>query len=139
GSRIVLDVTDAAGERDVWTFDRSLKTLSRVTHIGDGHDPSWLPDGRSVSFLSFKSRGGPLMIAPADGATNPEPLPLGSEFTAADLINPGGWLPDGSAYLGGVADRGSPSDLWRIPRAGGRPVKIVGTPSEEAAPMANAD
>ena len=139
GSQIVLDVTDAAGERDVWTFDRSLKTLSRVTHIGDAHDPSWLPDGRSVSFLSFKSRGGPLMIAPADGATNPEPLPLGSEFTAADLINPGGWLPDGSAYLGGVTDRGSPSDLWRIPRAGGRPVKIVGTPAEEAAPMVTAD
>ena len=139
GSHIVVDVATAAGERDVWTFDRSLKTLSRVTRIGDAHDPSWLPDGRSISFLSFKSRGGPLMLAPADGATNPEPVPIGSEFAASDLINPGGWLPDGSAYLCGVADRGGPSDLWRVPRGGSRPVKIVGTPAEEAAPMVSSD
>ena len=47
GTQIALDVANAAGERDVWTLHRSLKTLSRVTQIGDAHDPSWLPDGRS--------------------------------------------------------------------------------------------
>ena len=132
-------MTNAAGERDIWTLDRALKTLSRVTRIGDAHDPSWLPDGQSVSFLSFKSRGGPLMIVPADGATGPVPVPIGSEFSPADLVNPGGWLPDGTVYIGGVTDHGAPSDLWRVPRAGSRPVKIVGTPADELAPMVSPD
>ncbi|HSC29534.1 MAG TPA: protein kinase, partial [Vicinamibacterales bacterium] len=118
GTRIVVDVTGDDGERDVWVFDRALKTLSRTTRIGDAHDPSWLPDGRSVSFLSFKSGGVPLLVARADGTSPPEPLRLGSGFFPEDLVNPGGWIRDGSAYVGGVQDRGSPSDLWLLPGDG---------------------
>jgi serine/threonine-protein kinase len=139
GARVVVDVTNAAGERDIWIFDRALKTLSRVTRIGDAHDPSWLPDGRSVSFLSYKSGRGPLLIAPADGASPPEPVPLGIGFSPADLVNPGGWIPDGPAYVGGVKDQGAPSDLWLLPRSKGSPVKIVGTPADELAPSVSPD
>lgn len=42
-------------------FDRGLRSLSRVTHFGDAHDPTWLFDGAQVSFFSFKSQGGPLV------------------------------------------------------------------------------
>ena len=139
GTRIVIDVTSDAGERDVWIYDRAAKTLSRVTRIGDAHDPSWLPDGRSISFFSFKSGRFPLLIAPADGASPPEPLPIGDGFSAMDLVNPGGWTPDGTAYVGGVKDRGAPGDLWLLPRSKGAPLKIVGSPADELAPAISAD
>jgi Tol biopolymer transport system component len=106
GTRIVMDVTSAAGERDVWVYDRAGKILSRVTRIGDAHDPSWI-DGQSISFFSFKSGPSPLFIASADGASAPEPLRIGDGFSARDFVNPGGWTPNGAAYVGGVRDSGA--------------------------------
>ena len=69
GARIAVDVTDAEGARDIWIYDRTARTLSRVTRIGDAHDPSWLPDGRSISFFSLTSDP-PLLVVPADGASD---------------------------------------------------------------------
>ena len=140
GTRIVLDLTASdGGDRDVWIVDRDAKTLSRVTRIGDAHDPSWLPNGREVSFFTFKSGGGPLAIASADGAGDPQPVRIGRGFTSTDLIDSGGWLPDGSAYVGGVSDHGGPADIWRIPRAGGDPVKLAGSSYNELAPSVSPD
>ena len=138
GARIAVDVTDAEGARDVWIYDRTARTLSRVTRIGDAHDPSWLPDGRSISFFSLTSDP-PLLVVSADGASDPVPLPVRGGFPAADLVNPGGWTPDGSAYVGGVETGGAPGDLWLLPRSSGAPVKIVGSPADEVAPSISPD
>jgi Tol biopolymer transport system component len=54
-------------------------------------------------------------------------------------VNPGAWLPDGTAYVGGVKDQGAPGDIWLVPRTGGTPMKIVGTPSDELAPSVSPD
>jgi hypothetical protein len=137
GTRLVFDLTLGGTERDVWIFDRGTRTMSRVTRIGDAHDPSWLPNGREVSFFSFKA--GSLMTAPYDGATAPRPVTIGPGFAATDLLNPGSWVPDGSAYVGGVTERGAPSDVWRIPRDGSAPVKLVGSPADEVAPAISPD
>jgi eukaryotic-like serine/threonine-protein kinase len=139
GARIAVDVTDAEGARDVWVYDRAAKTLSRVTRIGDAHDPSWLPDGRSISFFSLTSGPSPLLVVPADGASEPKPVPVSGGFPAADLVNPGGWTPDGSAYVGGVETRGAPGDLWLLPRSNRAPVKIVGSSADEVAPSISPD
>jgi Tol biopolymer transport system component len=139
GARIAVDVTGNSGERDVWIYDRAAKTLSRVTRIGDAHDPSWLPDGKSISFFSFTSGPVPLLIVPADGASAPEPVPVSGGFSAMDLVNPGAWTPDGRAYVGGVRDGGAPGDLWLLPRSAGAPLKIVGSPADELAPSLSPD
>jgi Tol biopolymer transport system component len=132
-------VTDAEGARDVWIFDRAARTLSRVTRIGDAHDPSWLPDGRSLSFFSLTSVPSPLLIVSADGASEPVPLSVNGGFPAADLVNPGGWTPDGSAYVGGVETGGAPGDLWLLPRSSRAPVKIAGSSADEVAPSISPD
>lgn len=139
GTRLVFDLTIGGSDRDVWVFDRGAKTLSRVTRIGDAHDPSWLPNGREVSFFSFKSGLGPLMIAPSDGARDPQPVRISGGFTAADLVNPGTWLRDGSAYIGGVKARGAPSDIWRVPRDGTAPAQLISSSSDETAPAVSPD
>jgi Tol biopolymer transport system component len=139
GTRIVLDlVNDDDGERDVWVIDRASRTLSRVTSLGDAHDPSWLPDGRSVSFLSFGSARGPLLIAAADGGGDPRPVAVRGGFEPADLVNPGAWTPDGSAYVAGVREKDRLSDLWRVARDG-TAERLVGSPYDEMSPAVSAD
>jgi serine/threonine-protein kinase len=140
GMRILFDrVAPGGGDRDVWTLSRTDRTLSRVTRIGDAHDPTWLPNGRDVSFLSFKLPGGPLTIAAADGSGEPHPVPVAGPFPARALVNPGAWLPDGSAYLAGVVEHSGNSDIWRVPREGGTPVKLVGQPFDEHSPSVSAE
>ena len=65
--------------------------------------------------------------------------PTVGPFPAGQLLNPGVWLPDGSAYLGGVVMRPGNSDIWRFPRSGASPVKIVGGPFDEHSPSVSAD
>lgn len=57
GRLIAVDVTDQ--QRDIWVLHRGDGTFSRVTFDGDGHDPTWLPDGRA--FLYATSRGGAII------------------------------------------------------------------------------
>ena len=140
GTRILFDrVTSGAGDRDVWTLSRADKTLSRVTRVGDAHDPTWLPNGKEVSFLSFKSPGGPLMIAAADGSGEPQAVRVAGPFRPITIVNPGLWLSDGSAYLAGVVERSGNSDIWRLPRDGAPPVKLVGGAYDEHSPSVSAD
>jgi Tol biopolymer transport system component len=54
GGRIAMDFATADG-RDIWTLDRAQGTLTRVTSVQDGHDASWLPDGRSLLYTSLAS------------------------------------------------------------------------------------
>jgi serine/threonine-protein kinase len=140
GTRVLFDrVTTEGGDRDLWMLSRADKTLSRVTRIGDAHDPTWLPGGKDVSFLSFKSPGGPLMIAAADGSGEPHPLPVAGPFPPRALANPGAWLPDGSAYLAGVAEGSGTSNIWRLPRDGTPAMKLVGGRFDEHSPSVSAD
>jgi class 3 adenylate cyclase/Tol biopolymer transport system component len=140
GARIVLDhITGEGVERDVWTLSRVDKTLSRVTRVGDAHDPTWLPNGKEVSFLSLKSLGGPLMIAAADGSGEPQPVRVAGPFRPIGLVNPGVWLSDGSAYLAGVVERSGNGAIWRLPRDGAPALKIVAGPFDEHSPSVSTD
>ena len=139
GTRIVMDLMAAGTERDVWVFDRRLKSLSRVTHLGDAHDPAWLPDGARVSFFSFKSPGGPLMIAAADGGSEPRGVGTGAGFERMELVNPGVWLHGGNTYVGGVRRGGQPGDIWRIPGDGAAASTIFTSPYDEVAIAISAD
>ncbi len=138
GSRIVLDLAQAGG-RDVWVFDRGSKTLSRVTRIGDAHDPAWLPNGREVSYFSFKLGGLPLRISAADGSGEPRAIEFKGGFIPTELVNPGAWLPDGKSYVGSVSEGGSPGDIWVIAVDGSQARRVVASPFDEQAPAVSSD
>ena len=55
GSRIALDLTDET--RDVWLLTLRDSTLTRLTFDNDGHDPTWMPDGRSVLYGTNRANG----------------------------------------------------------------------------------
>jgi Tol biopolymer transport system component len=97
GRRLSLDFTSAEG-RNVWVLALGDGTLSRATFGRDGHDATWTPDGRSLTYTApvFDRDGLTLALLrkPPGSAESPETL-----LVSSSLAYTGRWLPDGSGLL----------------------------------------
>jgi len=85
GSRLAL----AIGEdmTDVWVYDLSRETLTRLTFEGALH-PIWTPDGKRVTYVSRRNGTRRVFWKAADGSGSEEEITKG-EF------DPVSWSPDG--------------------------------------------
>ena len=55
GRRLAIDITDEAGNTDLWIYDVSRGDLARATtHPGSDVEPTWTPDGRRLVFQSTR-------------------------------------------------------------------------------------
>ncbi len=120
GRRISTDFTDEAG-RDVWTVSVDSGTLTRATYQRDAHDATWTPDGKFISFTSYKLGAlGIYRLRPGDLTMRPD-----SVFTAQPLVYSGEWLKDGSGIVSIAADLepGSKLDIGLIGNRGSGPLK----------------
>ena len=117
GRRLALDFTSVEG-RNVWILDRAEGTLSRATFDRDGHDATWTPDGRFLTYIVPVNRPGSVLLVllrkRPGSAETPDTL-LASPL----LAYTGTWLRDGSALVTTAADV----------RAGGDPARPDSTPS----------
>jgi Tol biopolymer transport system component len=136
GRRVSVDFTAADG-RDVWVLSLRQGTLSRATFDRDGHDATWTPDGRFLTYTTFKSgtfglyRARPGSDAPAD-----------SLLVSDSLGFTGYWLPDGSALVtvGQDLRRGSGADIALIRNQGRGPVEpLIATPYQAQYPAPSPD
>ena len=136
GRRLSLDFTGSDG-RDVWLLSVAQGTLSRATFDRDGHDATWTPDGRYLSYTSLRSGVFGLYRVRAGGAEPAESL-----ITSASLGYTGRWLPDGSALLATGADLrpNSGSDILLIRNGGRGPVEpVIANQFQTAYPMPSPD
>jgi eukaryotic-like serine/threonine-protein kinase len=97
GRRLLLDFTSIEG-RNVWVLALEEGTLSRASFDRDGHDATWAPDGRSITYIVPVNRrdGVTLMLLrkPPGSAEPPDTL------LASPLLSyTGVWLRDGSALV----------------------------------------
>ena len=136
GNRVVMDFTSQDG-RDVWLLRLADGTLTRTTFLNDGHDPSWTPDGRFVSFLSTRSGAlGIYRVRP--GSTEPAE----SLFASPQIGYTGIWLRDQSAIVtaGTGIEGGSRADIGIIRNGGRGPIDpLVATRFEEQFPAVSPD
>ncbi|MEZ4413172.1 MAG: protein kinase [Gemmatimonadales bacterium] len=136
GQRVAVDFTTADG-RDVWLLRLADGTLTRTTFLRDGHDPTWSPDGRFLSFLSTRSGAlGIYRIRP--GSTEPAE----SLFASPQLGYTGVWLKDESAIVtaGTTLEGGSRTDIGIIRNGGRGPIDpLVATRFEEQYPAVSPD
>jgi serine/threonine-protein kinase len=140
GSRVVVDFRDPTdGTRDVWLYDLAAGTLARITQLGDAHDPMWLPNGTELSFFSLSHPEGPLLVTAADGSGSVRPLLWEGGAGRHTMTDPGTWLPDGSAYIGGATGEDDQTDLWLIPATGGEPQRLTSSPATEVSPAISGD
>ncbi len=93
GRRLSTDLSDIDG-RDVRVMTLGEGTLTRATFDRDGHDATWTPDSRFLTYTSFKT--GVLGIY----RTRPgQAEPAESLLTSQSLAYTGLWLPDGSGLV----------------------------------------
>jgi eukaryotic-like serine/threonine-protein kinase len=136
GRRISVDFTSADG-RDVWLLDLADGRLSRATFDRDGHDATWTPDGRALTYISARS-GNIGVYRTRPGQTEaPDSL-----FASSSISYTGVWLPDGTALVTVAAAlrTESRSDIAILRNSGRGPLDpIVATRFEETHPALSPD
>ena len=97
GRRLSLDFNSIEG-RNVWILGLAEGTLSRATFDRDGHDATWTPDGRFITYIAplVRPEGVTLVLMrkPPGSAEPPDTL-----LTSGSLSYTGSWLPDGSGLI----------------------------------------
>jgi Tol biopolymer transport system component len=125
GRQVALDITEAS--RDIWTYDLTRDTLTRLTFEGINQLPVWTPDGKRIVYRSGKSGGGGanLFWKLADGSGAEERL-----TTSQYVQTPSSFSPDGKtlAYMEQI----SGYDLWTVSVEGERkPQSLLKTSFDE--------
>jgi eukaryotic-like serine/threonine-protein kinase len=124
GRRLSMDFTTVEG-RNVWILDRAEGTLSRATFDRDGHDATWTPDGRFLTYIVPVTRPGSVLLMllrkRPGSAEAPDTL-----VNSPLLAYTGAWLRDGSAMVTTVADStpgGAGTDAAIVRNAGKGPLE----------------
>jgi len=90
GSRIAVVVTDDRGS-DVWIYDPTLSTLSRLTTMGTVSSVGWTHDGSSVFFVAADSAFETTVWSqPSTGGSPPQKLFAEPDFSAFATLSPDG-------------------------------------------------
>ena len=97
GRRLSLDFNSVEG-RNVWILSLADGTLSRATFDRDGHDATWTPDGRYLTYIVpiAKPSGVTLVLLRKRPGSAEPPETL---LVAPALAYTGEWLKDGSALV----------------------------------------
>lgn len=115
GSRVAVNVSDGTRE-DIWVYDLTKGTMTRVTTEGVASPATWSPDSRAVTFTTGSFKGGAgeagsttIVNQPVEEGGPPETL-----FDAEHRVWPDQWLPDGSALLISRLHEGGDVGLLRL-------------------------
>jgi eukaryotic-like serine/threonine-protein kinase len=141
--RRVAAVIQQESETQIWLYDLSRETLTRLTFEGKANtNPAWAPDGKRIAFTSNKE--GPLNIfwQLADGSGGLERL------TTSEYIHvPSSWSPDGQVLAFFEVNPTTQRDIWVLrmgdPSIGSGQVRkaqpFLRTPFNESAPRFSPD
>jgi hypothetical protein len=93
GQTIAVDINDPDA-RDIWTVSMNRANLKRATFMRDAHDAAWTPDGKAITYTSY--RLGALGIYRSRPGANAKP---DSVYTSQPLAYSGEWLRDGTGIV----------------------------------------
>jgi eukaryotic-like serine/threonine-protein kinase len=102
GRRVAAEIHDAAGGQ-IWMYDTTAKTLTRLTTVGHNSQPAWSPDGKRIAFSSAQATASGIYVVPADGSRPAERVGIAAPDIAFAEVS---WSPDGRlvGYDAGGAD-----------------------------------
>jgi Tol biopolymer transport system component len=130
GKRVAVSLaSDSAGTRDIWIFERGLKTKF-TSNPASENGVIWSPDDQRIIFSRTRANSGRDLILKA--STNVG----GEEVLLADGAenSPASWSPDGQFVLFGRLGRETGQDLWVLPLTGDRkPREFAASEAGEAA------
>ena len=144
GRQLALDIFDGS-QSDVWVYDWSRDTLSRVTFDSRlDSKPVWTPDGTRIVFTSNRGDGGRgnLYWQRADGTGDVQRL-----TESQNIQSPASWHPSGKFLAFSETDPQTTSDLMILPMEGnetagwkpGKPTVFLNSRANEFEPMFSPD
>jgi len=123
GSRIAL-AQATTGERDVWIFDLSRSTFTRLTSDpATDTAPVWSSDGSRIAFRSEREGGG-IFVVPSDGAADPVRVTR-SDGPARPAHTPYAFTPDDRYLLFTELRSYSDQGIARVALDGRAPPEVV--------------
>jgi Tol biopolymer transport system component len=131
GRRLALEIDD-----QVWLFDFSRETLTRLTFEGSNGNPSWTPDGKRIAFQSDENN---LFWQLADGSGERERLTTNESAQNSNAWSPDSWSPDGQSLAFTELDPTTGRDIWVLRLSDRTPQPFLRTPSNESAPRFSPD
>jgi serine/threonine-protein kinase len=132
GQRIAY--TTAARDWQVWVYDLSRGTNSRLTAEGLATDPIWTPDGKRLLFSWMKSGVPNLFWQPYDGSSPMERLTT-SEYRQF----PGSWSADGKTVSLVEIHADTGMDVAILDVGSGRATPFLNSPFNESYPELSPD
>lgn len=136
GRRLSVDFTSPGG-RDVWILTLGQGTLTRATFVNDGHDATWTPDGRFLTFVSARSGVLGIYRTRPGSAEPPESL-----LATPNVAYTGLWLRDGRALVtvGNTLRPNSQLDIGVVRNEGRGPIEpLVASSFAESYPAVSHD
>ena len=95
GRQLAVSIVAEGGNEDIWVYDLTRQTLSRLTFDGaNENSPVWTPDGERIVFASTRDGGG-LWWQAADGTGTAERLLVDD----SPVLAPYAFTPDGAQLL----------------------------------------
>jgi len=123
--RILVEMPDDRGTRQVWVHDRSSATTTQLTFDGQNNRAGWSPDGGRVTFSTSRIEGKSYIWSmPSDGSEKGERVGSGPELAnsgPATWTRDGKWIiTDGAPDGQNGADRNGAGqeDIFAIPTVG---------------------
>jgi Tol biopolymer transport system component len=141
GRRLAATITEQ--EAQIWQYDFSRETLTRMTFEGNNNQvPVWTPDGKRIAFNSNKEGPNNIYWQLADGSGGLERLTT-NEYLQA----PSSWSPDGQLLAFFEVNPETQRDIWVLrmgePSAGSGQVRkalpFIRTRFDEAVPRFSPD
>jgi serine/threonine-protein kinase len=133
GRRVAVGITEP--EPQVWLYDLSRETLTRLTFEGNWNlNPVWTPDGKRIAFQSNKEGTINIFWQLADGSGGLERLITGEHAQGASS-----WSPDGQLLAFVEITPTTGYDLWVLRLSDRKAQPFLRTPFTESAPRFSPD
>jgi Tol biopolymer transport system component len=122
-------------EAQIWLYDLSRETLTRLTFEGNVNvNPVWTRDGKRITFTSNKEGPQNLFWQLADGSGGLERL------TTSEYVNtPSSWSPDGQLLAFWEVNAATGWDIWVLRPSDRKAQPFLRTPFNESVPRFSPD
>jgi eukaryotic-like serine/threonine-protein kinase len=132
--QLAIEVEGAS--HDVFTYDFARATFAKMSFDGASHWPLWTPDGRRLTYRSWKTGTMTMWWMPADRSSEPEIL-----TKVGSMQSPESWTPDGRTLaFTQMDDPESGSDIYTLSLEGNRtPRALIRTKFSEGSPKFSPD
>ena len=133
GRRLAVNIAEQ--ESQVWVYDTSRDTLTRLTFEGnDNNTPSWSSDGRRIAFRSNRAGTNNLYWQAADGSGVAERLTTSDDTQSSNSFSPDGQL---LAFIATTPETGR--DIWVLNLKDQKAQPFLKTSYEDTAPKFSPD